>query len=162
MDQDFEPTNMDSEDSESDFEPISRSKKSKMLTRSRRSEPIMPSRSTQSRPSRRSEPISKATQTEMETGQPIVKRKPVQRRSTESNYHCTYCKSGFKTKQIVYDHLNRERACKDAHKLHKYKAVWEEELKNKANPLPCDIPGCKRRFPNAQCLRNHKKRQGIH
>ena len=95
-----------------------------------------------------------------QNGAKKIKNKPKnrqRRRDTVENYHCTYCRKGYKTKNGVSGHINRmSPTCKQQHSNSNTKAVWEDELERQANKIKCET--CKKGFKTKESLRVHKIR----
>ena len=79
------------------------------------------------------------------------------RKDTTSNYHCTYCKYGYKTKNGVHIHVSRlSKRCKQIHASSGMKSVWENEVADRAKKFKCEI--CNTRFTSSETLRVHNHR----
>ena len=86
-----------------------------------------------------------------------VQHERKRRNDTISNFHCTYCMKGYKTKNGVHAHVSRLSAsCKKKHEICKMKSVWEEELEDRKKKFKCDI--CSIRFKSTETLRVHNHR----
>ena len=76
------------------------------------------------------------------------------RRDTISNWHCTYCHAGYKTKNGVYHHVSRPSTkCIKIHAISGMKAVWEDELADCEKKFRCGI--CNKGFRSSESLRVH-------
>ena len=76
------------------------------------------------------------------------------RRDTISNWHCTYCHAGYKTKNGVYHHVSRPSTkCIKIHAISGMKAVWEDELADREKKFRCGI--CNKGFRSSESLRVH-------
>ena len=86
-----------------------------------------------------------------------VQHERKRRKDTISNFHCTYCMKGYKTKNGVHQHVSRlSKSCKKKHQNCRFKAVWEEELEDRKKKFKCDI--CSIRFKSTETLRVHNHR----
>jgi hypothetical protein len=76
------------------------------------------------------------------------------RRDTISNWHCTYCHAGYKTKNGVYHHIIRPSTkCNQIHAISGMKAVWEDEQADREKKFRCGI--CNKGFRSSESLRVH-------
>ena len=98
---------------------------------------------------------SNSEQTADNVEQDEKKRK--RRKNTTSNWHCTYCGDGYKTKNGVYGHVSRLSStatrCKQVHALSGKKAIWEDEVADREKKFRCEI--CKKGFKSSESLRGH-------
>ena len=109
---------------------------------------------------------SNSEQTDFEVEQPTndsadnveqEKKKRKRRKDTISNWHCTYCGDGYKTKNGVYSHVSRvSTRCIQIHALSGKKAIWEDEVADREKKFRCEI--CKKGFKSSESLRIHNHR----
>ena len=97
-----------------------------------------------------------STETDVQQPEPVQKERK-RRKDTISNFHCTYCMAGYKTKNGVYAHVSRlSPSCMKKHEVCRMKSVWEEELEDRKKKFRCDI--CNIRFKSTETLRIHNHR----